>query len=186
MGNFSTGQALAQLGHYYASTLMDNTVEYDIIFGPAYKGIPLATTTAVSLSRDFQRDVPYAFNRKEAKDHGEGGTIVGAAMKGTRVVVVDDVITAGTAIRECREIIQAQGATLVGIVVAIDRQERGGTEGAMSAIQQVQQDFGVPVLAIVTLSDVIQYLEKHGGGADGEMGKYLDGIKAYRSQYGVV
>ncbi|TPX34700.1 orotate phosphoribosyltransferase [Synchytrium microbalum] len=204
MGNFNTGAALSKLGHFFASALQDraNTLKngnnnsnpassgnatspssplpFDILFGPAYKGIPLAACTAIALSRDFAQDVPYAFNRKEAKDHGEGGSIVGHPLKNNRIMVIDDVITAGTAIRESMNVIVAQGGTLVGIIVAIDRQERGNS-GDMSAIQEVERDLGVPVLSIVCLRDVVLYLEE----TRSEYTKYLGEIKAYRDQYGV-
>ncbi|MBO0362341.1 orotate phosphoribosyltransferase [Yersinia enterocolitica subsp. palearctica] len=156
-GLFNTGLDLAKLGRFYAAALMDCGVEFDLLFGPAYKGIPIATTTAVALAEHHNRDVPYCFNRKEAKDHGEGGSLVGSPLEG-RVMLVDDVITAGTAIRESMEIINAQGATLAGVMISLDRQERG--RGEISAIQEVERDYHCKVIAIVTLNDVISYLEE--------------------------
>tara|TARA_B110001452_G_scaffold205059_1_gene175067 strand:+ start:145 stop:957 length:813 start_codon:yes stop_codon:yes gene_type:complete len=155
-GLFNTGGRLATLGRFYAAAIADSKLDYDVIFGPAYKGIPLAAATSISLA-NAGTEKPYCFNRKEAKDHGEGGTIVGAQLKG-RALVVDDVITAGTAIREAATIITKQGATLAGIVVALDREECGsGTE--LSAIQQVEKDFNIPVVSVVTLTQLIAFLE---------------------------
>ncbi|KAI8052051.1 orotate phosphoribosyltransferase [Syncephalis plumigaleata] len=182
-GMFATGGALAQLGRFYAAALTDDAPElsYDMLFGPAYKGIPLACATAVALFDHHARDVPYAFNRKERKDHGEGGTLVGAPLAG-RVFIIDDVITAGTAIRESLEIIRAQKeATPAGVLIAIDRQERG-QHSALSAIQELEQDEQLRVVSIVTLSDIIAYLTEQGGD------QYTEALKAmqqYRSQYGV-
>ena len=154
-GLFNSGLALAQLGRFYASAIVDSGVEFDVLFGPAYKGIPLAATTAVALAEQHQRDLPWCFNRKEAKDHGEGGTLVGAPLKG-RVLIVDDVITAGTAIREVMQIIQGQGAQAAGTLIALNRQERG--QGERSAIQEVERDFAMPVVSIVSLAQVLEYL----------------------------
>lgn len=137
---------------------MDSGIEFDLLFGPAYKGIPIATTTAVALAEHHDKDLPYCFNRKEAKDHGEGGSLVGSALQG-RVMLVDDVITAGTAIRESMEIIQAHGATLAGVLISLDRQERG--RGEISAIQEVERDYGCKVISIITLKDLIAYLEEN-------------------------
>ena len=176
-GLFNTGLDLAKLGRFYAAALMDCGVEFDLLFGPAYKGIPIATTTAVSLAEHHNRDVPYCFNRKEAKDHGEGGSLVGSPLQG-RVMLVDDVITAGTAIRESMEIINAQGATLAGVMISLDRQERG--RGEISAIQEVERDYHCKVIAIVTLNDVISYLEEKP-----EMANHLTAVRHYREQYGV-
>ncbi|CQR22594.1 orotate phosphoribosyltransferase [Yersinia enterocolitica] len=156
---------------------MDCGVEFDLLFGPAYKGIPIATTTAVALAEHHNRDVPYCFNRKEAKDHGEGGSLVGSPLEG-RVMLVDDVITAGTAIRESMEIINAQGATLAGVMISLDRQERG--RGEISAIQEVERDYHCKVIAIVALNDVISYLEEKP-----EMADHLAAVRHYREQYGV-
>ncbi|MCE0493731.1 orotate phosphoribosyltransferase [Vibrio salinus] len=176
-GLFNTGRDLARLGRFYAAALVDSGITYDVLFGPAYKGIPIATTTAVALSDHHDVDTPYCFNRKEAKDHGEGGNLVGSALEG-RIMLVDDVITAGTAIRESMEIIQANKADLAGVLVAIDRQEKG--KGELSAIQEVERDFGCSVVSIVSLSDLITYLEEKGDEAE-----HLDAVKAYRAQYGV-
>ncbi|HEI6852576.1 TPA: orotate phosphoribosyltransferase [Yersinia enterocolitica] len=176
-GLFNTGLDLAKLGRFYAAALMDCGVEFDLLFGPAYKGIPIATTTAVALAEHHNRDVPYCFNRKEAKDHGEGGSLVGRPLEG-RVMLVDDVITAGTAIRESMEIINAQGATLAGVMISLDRQERG--RGEISAIQEVERDYHCKVIAIVTLNDVISYLEEKP-----EMAVHLTAVRQYREQYGV-
>ncbi|HDL8749156.1 TPA: orotate phosphoribosyltransferase [Yersinia enterocolitica] len=176
-GLFNTGLDLAKLGRFYAAALMDCGVEFDLLFGPAYKGIPIATTTAVALAEHHNRDVPYCFNRKEAKDHGEGGSLVGSPLEG-RVMLVDDVITAGIAIRESMEIINAQGATLAGVMISLDRQERG--RGEISAIQEVERDYHCKVIAIVTLNDVISYLEEKP-----EMADHLAAVRHYREQYGV-
>lgn len=156
-GLFNTGRDLARLGRFYAAALADSGIEFDVLFGPAYKGIPIATTTAVALADHHDIDTPYCFNRKEAKDHGEGGNLVGSALEG-RIMLVDDVITAGTAIRESMEIIQANGADLAGVLVAIDRQEKG--KGELSAIQEVERDFACAVISIVSLSDLITFLEE--------------------------
>ena len=176
-GLFNTGSDLAKLGRFYAAALMDAGIEFDLLFGPAYKGIPIATTTAVALADHHNRDVPYCFNRKEAKAHGEGGNLVGSPLQG-RVMLVDDVITAGTAIRESMEIIKAAGAQLSGVLIALDRQERG--QGELSAIQEVERDFGTKVVSIIGLTDLIVYLE-----GKPELAVHLDAVKAYRSQYGV-
>ena len=156
-GLFNTGRDLARLGRFYAAALQDSKIEYNLLFGPAYKGIPIATTTAVALADSYDIDMPYCFNRKEAKKHGEGGSLVGSALEG-KVMLVDDVITAGTAIRESMEIIQAHGAELSGVLIALDRQEKGQAE--LSAIQEVERDFNTKVISIVTLADVISYLEE--------------------------
>ncbi len=176
-GLFNTGRDLARLGRFYASALMDAKLEFDLLFGPAYKGIPIATTTAVALAERHDKDVPYCFNRKEAKTHGEGGELVGSALTG-RVMLVDDVITAGTAIRESMALIQAKGADLAGVLVAIDRQERG--KGTQSAIQEVETDFACKVVSIICLDDLIYYLEEKS-----EMGAELLAMQAYRAEFGV-
>jgi orotate phosphoribosyltransferase len=176
-GLFNTGRDLALLGRFYAEALVDSAIEFDLIFGPAYKGIPIATTTAVALAEHHQRDVPYCFNRKEAKDHGEGGSLVGSALQG-RVMLVDDVITAGTAIRESMEIIAAQGASLAGVLISLDRQERG--RGEISAIQEVERDYHCKVISIITLADLISYLEEKS-----DMSHHLAAVRAYQQQYGV-
>lgn len=176
-GLFNTGSDLARLGRFYAAALADSGIEFDVLFGPAYKGIPIATTTAVALADHHNIDTPYCFNRKEAKAHGEGGSLVGSDLKG-RIMLVDDVITAGTAIRESMEIIQHQGADLAGVLVAIDRQEKGKAE--LSAIQEVERDFGCRVTAIVSLSDLIAYLEEQGNANE-----HLESVKAYRAEFGI-
>ncbi|AOY48571.1 MULTISPECIES: orotate phosphoribosyltransferase [Vibrio] len=176
-GLFNTGRDLARLGRFYAAALVDSGIEFDVLFGPAYKGIPIATTTAVALADHHDVDTPYCFNRKEAKDHGEGGNLVGSKLEG-RVMLVDDVITAGTAIRESMELIQANKADLAGVLVAIDRQEKG--KGELSAIQEVERDFGCAVISIVSLTDLITYLEQQGNNTE-----HLEAVKAYRAQYGI-
>ncbi|WP_053029287.1 orotate phosphoribosyltransferase, partial [Vibrio cholerae] len=162
-GLFNTGRDLARLGRFYAAALVDSGIEFDVLFGPAYKGIPIATTTAVALADHHDVDTPYCFNRKEAKNHGEGGNLVGSKLEG-RVMLVDDVITAGTAIRESMELIQANKADLAGVLVAIDRQEKG--KGELSAIQEVERDFGCAVISIVSLTDLITYLEQQGNNTE--------------------
>jgi orotate phosphoribosyltransferase len=176
-GLFNTGRHLARLGRFYAQAIVDSGRDFDVLFGPAYKGIPLAAATGIALADHHERDLPWCFNRKEAKDHGEGGNLVGAPLQG-RVLIVDDVITAGTAIRESVDLIQAAGATPAGVVIALDRQERG--RGERSAIQEVEQDLGLPVTSIVTLSDLQAWLEGGAGNAD-----TLGRIRAYRAEYGV-
>lgn len=176
-GLFDSGLALAKLGRFYAQALMDSGLSYDVIFGPAYKGIPLAATTAVALAEHHQRDMPWCFNRKEAKAHGEGGTLVGAPLAGN-VVIVDDVITAGTAIREVMQIIKAQGAQAAGVLIALDRQERG--TGELSAIQEVERDFNMPVISIVSLTQVLQFLAE-----SPELKQYLPAVERYRADYGI-
>lgn len=176
-GLFNTGRDLARLGQFYASALVDSGVEFDLVFGPAYKGIPIATTTVVALSENHDIDIPYCFNRKEAKDHGEGGSLVGSPLQG-KVMLVDDVITAGTAIRESMEIISAHNASLVGVLISLDRQEKG--RGDLSAIQEVERDFGCNVVSIVTLDNVIQYLSDKP-----EMVEKLAAIRQYKAQYGI-
>ena len=176
-GLFNTGRDLARLGRFYAAALKDSGIAYDLLFGPAYKGIPIATTTAVALSNDYDIDVPYCFNRKEAKTHGEGGSLVGSELLG-KIMLVDDVITAGTAIRESMDIINAHNAELAGVLIALDRQEKGKAE--LSAIQEVERDYDATVIAIVQLSDVVEYLQ-----GKPEMEAHLKAVKAYRETYGV-
>lgn len=176
-GLFNTGRDLARLGRFYAAALVESGIDYDVLFGPAYKGIPIATTTAVALADHHDTDKPYCFNRKEAKNHGEGGNLVGSALEG-RIMLVDDVITAGTAIRESMEIIQVNGADLAGVLVAIDRQEKG--KGELSAIQEVERDFGCSIISIVSLTDLISFLEEKGGNAE-----QLESVKAYRAEFGI-
>ncbi|MBA6224306.1 orotate phosphoribosyltransferase [Colwellia sp. MB02u-18] len=176
-GLFNTGGDLARLGRFYAAALQDSSIDYNLLFGPAYKGIPIATTTAVALSDSYNIDMPYCFNRKEAKTHGEGGSLVGSPLEG-KVMLVDDVITAGTAIRESMQIIQAHGAELSGVLIALDRQEKGQAE--LSAIQEVERDFNTKVISIVTLADLISYLEEKP-----DMTDSLASIKKYREDYGI-
>lgn len=175
-GLFNTGDDLLQLSQAYAAALTRSGQDYDIIFGPAYKGIPLATTTALTLASQGQNR-PWAFNRKEAKDHGEGGTIVGSPLAG-RILIIDDVITAGTAIRESIDLIHQSGATPAGVLIALDRQERG--TGELSAIQEVEQHYGIPVISIIRLEQVLQYLQGHPA-----LAHHADAVSAYRSRYGV-
>jgi orotate phosphoribosyltransferase len=176
-GLFNTGRDLARLGRFYAAALQDSRIDYDLLFGPAYKGIPIATTTAVALSNDYDLDIPYCFNRKEAKVHGEGGSLVGSELTG-KVMLVDDVITAGTAIRESMDIISAHNAELAGVLIALDRQEKGKAE--LSAIQEVERDYSAKVISIVQLVDVVTYLETLP-----EMQQHLESVRAYRTQYGI-
>ncbi|MDG4812609.1 orotate phosphoribosyltransferase [Hydrogenovibrio sp. 3SP14C1] len=177
-GLFNTGGQMAELAKAYAATIAESKLNYDVLFGPAYKGIPLAATTSVSLAQDFQQDMPYAFNRKEAKDHGEGGNIVGHPLEGD-ILIIDDVITAGTAIRESMEIIQANGARPAGVVVALDRMEKGQSD--KSAIQEVEEQYGIPVISIINLNDIIDYLETHNSANQ----SILDSMKTYRAEYGI-
>jgi len=176
-GLFNTGASVAALGRYYAAAIVDSGIEFDMLFGPAYKGIPLATTTAIALADHHNRDLPYAFNRKEAKDHGEGGTIVGAPLAG-KVLIIDDVISAGTSVRESLAMIESASATAAGVVIALDRQERG--QGKLSAVQEVQQQHGFSVANIVNLDSLLQYLQDKP-----ELASALTGVEAYRQQYGV-
>ncbi len=176
-GLFNTGKDLARLGRFYAAALIEANIKFDLLFGPAYKGIPIATTTAIALADHHNLDLPYCFNRKEAKAHGEGGNLVGAPLQG-RIMLVDDVITAGTAIRESMDIIKAHGAQLSGVLIALDRQEKG--QGELSAIQEVERDFSTQVISIVTLADLISYLENKA-----EMKEHLADIKQYRLDYGI-
>jgi orotate phosphoribosyltransferase len=176
-GLFNTGASLARLGRFYAQAIIDSGIQFDMLFGPAYKGIPLAAVTAAALHDRHRIDIPYAFNRKEAKTYGEGGSIVGHELSG-RIMIIDDVITAGTAIRESVSIIKAQGATPAGVMIALDRQERG--TGPHSAIQEVQEELGIPVSAIVKLEHVIEHLAENR-----DSGAILGSIHGYRSQYGI-
>jgi orotate phosphoribosyltransferase len=176
-GLFNTGEHLARLGRSYAQAITDSNTRFDVLFGPAYKGIPLAAAASIALADHHRHNVPWCFNRKEAKDHGEGGNLVGAGLSG-RVLVIDDVITAGTAIRESVEIIQAAGATLAGVIIALDRQERGNDK--RSAIQEVEESLGISVTSIVTLANVLEYLQDRKG-YDKEVAR----IQAYREEYGV-
>ena len=176
-GLFKTGEAMSKLGKFYAQALVNSGIEFDILFGPAYKGIPLATATAVALSEQHGCNVPWCFNRKEVKDHGEGGNIVGAALEG-RAIIVDDVISAGTAVREVMQIIEPSDATPAAVMIALDRQEKG--QGELSAIQEVERDFGIPVISIIKLKDLLTYVE----GTEA-FRQYAPAIRAYREQYGV-
>lgn len=176
-GLFNTGSALAQLGRFYAAAIADSDVVFDVLFGPAYKGIPLAAATAVALAEHHQRDVAWCFNRKEAKDHGEGGALVGAELSG-RALIIDDVITAGTAIREVMQIIQRHGAQAAAVLIALNRQERG--QGKLSAIQEVECDFSLPVISIVSLDQVLVYLAE-----SDELRHHLTAVEDYRAEYGI-
>lgn len=178
-GLFDNGSAIAGLGKAYASAIATSDLKFDMLFGPAYKGIPLVTSTAAMLASAHGRNVPFCFNRKETKDHGEGGQLVGRGLSG-RVLIVDDVITAGTAIRESIDIIQQHGATPAGIVLALDRQERG-RDSAISAVMEVKQQFDLPVIAILSLNDLIDGAESGHQGINAEA---LAALKAYRTQYG--
>lgn len=176
-GLFNTGADLAKLGRYYAAALADSGIGFDVLFGPAYKGIPIATAAAISLFEHHGQDVPYCFNRKEKKDHGEGGNLVGSELKG-RIMLVDDVITAGTAIRESMDIVEANGASLAGVLIALDRQEKG--KGELSAIQEVERDYNAKVIAIITLADLIEYLSEQPG-----QEAMLEQVRTYRESYGI-
>jgi orotate phosphoribosyltransferase len=175
-GLFNTGLSAANLGRHYAQAAIESGINFDMLFGPAYKGIPLVTLAAASLADDHEKDFPFAFNRKEAKAHGEGGTIVGAALHG-QILIVDDVITAGTAIRESVDIIQEAGAKPAGILIAVDRQERG--TGKLSAVQEVEESLGIKVCSIIRLNDLIEWLKDSGKNKE-----LLDSMKKYRDQYG--
>lgn len=177
-GLFQDGLSLSALGKCYAETIVKSGIDYDVIFGPAYKGIPIATATTMQLHDQFHVNKPWCFNRKEAKDHGEGGSLVGAHLRGKRVLIIDDVITAGTAIREVMAILHAEGAVAAGIVVALDRQERGAT-GELSAIQEVVQQYRIPVLSIIKLDHVVEFLHEKGGHDE-----LSAAISAYRAKYG--
>ncbi|RKS87626.1 orotate phosphoribosyltransferase [Orbus hercynius] len=176
-GLFNTGKDLALLGRFYAEALIDANLEYDVIFGPAYKGIPIVSATVVALSEHHNIEVPYCFNRKEAKDHGEGGNLVGSSIEYKRVMLVDDVITAGTAIRESMQILENNQSKLSGVLISLDRQEKG--RGELSAIQEIKQNYHCEVISIITLADLISYLEQ-----DGKTDE-LARVKAYRDVYGI-
>lgn len=175
-GQFNQGNHLSQLGQFYAQAIEASGIKFDVLFGPAYKGIPLAAATAIALNDSFNRSVPYSFNRKEAKDHGEGGSIVGHPLEGD-ILIIDDVITAGTAIKEAKDIINANGAKTKGVVVALDRQEKGN--GELSAIQEVEQNFGIAVVSIINLSHIVDYLKANNDK------NIISRIESYRSQYGI-
>ena len=176
-GLFNTGTSLSRLGAYYASAIMDHGMQFDVLFGPAYKGIPLVAATAMALAEQYDREVPYCFNRKEAKNHGEGGNLIGAPLEG-RVVIIDDVITAGTAIREAMDIIAANGAEAAGIVIALDRMEKG--QGRTSAVQEIESAYGLKIINIASLELLIQFIEQ-----SVDYGDYLGLIQDYRQRYGV-
>ena len=176
-GLFNTGAAIGAVGRAYAAALAASDLKFDMLFGPAYKGIPLVTITAAALAEHHRRDVPFAFNRKETKDHGEGGQIVGSPLKG-RVLVVDDVITAGTAIRESMDLIRTAGATPAGVLLALDRQERASGSD-FSAVQEVRDQYQVPVVAVINLADLMQHVSKLGQAGE------LSSMRQYRERYGL-
>ena len=177
-GLFNTGYAAAKLGRFYAAAVAESKIDFDIIFGPAYKGIPLVALTAAALAEHYGIDVPFAFNRKEAKAHGEGGSIVGAPLRG-KVLIIDDVITAGTAVREAYKIIVTAGAEIAGLMISLDRQERG--QGSLSAVQELRASLGIPVISIVQLGDLVETLEE-----SKEYAEFLEPVLTYRRKYGVV
>ena len=176
-GEFYQGKALATLGQCYAAAIVDSGIEFDVLFGPAYKGITLAAATAVALAEHHNLDVPYCFNRKEAKSHGEGGTIVGAPLEG-KVLIIDDVITAGTAIREVMAMVDQADAEAAGVVIGVDRKERGNSD--QSAIQEVESEFSIPVASIIDIDDILTYLD-----SKADMQALVEQIKQYRQEYGV-
>ncbi len=176
VGQLNTGQALKALGECYANAIRHAGIPFDVLFGPAYKGIPLACATTIALAGEHQLNIPYAFNRKEAKDHGEGGQIIGTPLKG-RILIIDDVITAGTAIRESFQLIQANQAQVAGIIVALDRQEKG--QGNLSAIQEIQSTFAINVKAIITFADIMEFVKNDSG-----FSAFIGPMTAYREQYG--
>lgn len=180
-GLFNDGNSLKQLTQFYARAISASNVQFDMLYGPAYKGIPLAAGTAIALA-EMGNNKPYCFNRKEAKDHGEGGNTVGAKLQGN-VLIIDDVISAGTSVRESIELIRAAGATPCAVVIALDRMELGQTareQGGISAVQEVQRNYNIPVIAIATLQDLLEYLQQ-----DKDVGQYLAAVQSYRDQYGV-
>lgn len=182
-GGFSDGALLGALGKYYANALLESGVAFDMLYGPAYKGITLAAATAIALAQQ-NKNVAFAYNRKEAKDHGEGGTLVGAPVRG-KVVIIDDVISAGTSVRESVELIRAAGAEPAAVLIALDRMERSGNAvdiGSHSAVQSVEQEFGIPVIAIANLSNLMDYLD---ASKDPALQQYLPAVTAYRKQYGI-
>lgn len=184
-GLFDDGASLMRLGEFYARAIVESGLRFDMLFGPAYKGITLVASIAIALARQG-RNVPYAYNRKEAKDHGEGGSIVGAPLKG-RVLIVDDVISAGTSVRESVDMIRAAGATPCAVLIALDRMEKSGKDGALSehsAVQEVTKAYSMPVVSIGNLSDLLEYISK--AGANPDLAKYKDAVAAYRSRYGVM
>lgn len=184
-GLFNSGASVSRLAQFYAQALLDSGVKFDMLFGPAYKGIPLSTATAVALANHPKmqgKDVPFAFNRKEAKAHGEGGSLVGAPLEG-KVIIIDDVITAGTSVGESVDMIRAAGAEPAGVLIALDRMERAGADDALSensAVQEVSKKYGIPVISIASLSDIMFYLENQS-----ELAAHQQGVAAYRQKYGV-
>jgi orotate phosphoribosyltransferase len=178
-GEFNTGYAAAKLGRCYASAIADLDIEFDVIFGPAYKGIPLVVLAAATLAEHHDLDYPFAYNRKEAKRHGEGGTIIGSAIAGKKVLIVDDVITAGTAIKEVRSTISEAGGTAVGVLVALDREEIG-SRARIPAKQQLEEEIGIPIFSIVSLTDFVEHLEERD-----DYAAQLPAVKAYRNRYGI-
>jgi len=177
-GAFASGTALAALGRCYAQCIVDSGIDFDVLMGPAYKGIPLAAATAIALADQHGREAPFAYNRKEAKDHGEGGLLVGAPLRG-RVLVIDDVITAGTAVREVLTLISDAGATLAGVAIGLDRKERGA--GTQTAIQELEQAHGIEVISIIDIDHILDYLQQAGG----ELTVHLQAMRNYRQEYGV-
>ena len=177
LGAFNDGESLKRLGEFYANKIVDTKIEFDMIFGPAYKGIPLVSTVSIALSNKSQ-NTPYSFNRKEAKDHGEGGEIIGSSIKGN-VLVIDDVISAGTSINESYKLIHNNGAKIAGVIVAIDRQEKG--ENTLSATQEIARKYSIPVISIINLEDIIKYLETTNG-----FSNELEFIRKYQNTYGII
>jgi orotate phosphoribosyltransferase len=175
-GLFNTGEQLAKLGEFYAQAIVDSGLDYDVLFGPAYKGIPLATTTCVALFNRHHQNKPYAFNRKEKKAHGEGGSVVGADLQGQSVLLIDDVMTAGTAIRESMTLLAQEQAKPAGVIIALDRQEKGQSD--LSATQEVARDYAIPVLSIIKMADLITYLEEQAHSSA------LQAMQSYRALYG--
>ncbi len=179
MGLFNSGAVLARLGEFYVQAIQDAGLDFDQLFGPAYKGIPLVSTTAIAFEKLTQKDIPYSFNRKEAKDHGEGGIIVGAQLSG-KVLIIDDVMTAGTAVREAISLVEQSGANAAGIIVALDRQEKG--KGELSAVQEIQKNYNIPVISIINLKNLIDYLQTTKQFEENLLKRLL----TYRQQYGII
>lgn len=176
-GLFNSGKSLARLGRFYAQAIIESAISFDVLFGPAYKGIPLASTTVIALADQHGRDIPYVFNRKEVKDHGEGGQLVGAELNGN-ILIIDDVISAGTSVRESVNIIKAENAQPTGVIIALDRQERG--QGSLSAIQEVESQHQIPVISIICLEDLLSYLQQQP-----QLKQHLSAVEKYQLQYGV-
>ncbi|MFK5985891.1 MAG: orotate phosphoribosyltransferase [Pseudomonadota bacterium] len=179
-GLFNTGLSLSKLGKFYAQALTQSAIKFDVLFGPAYKGIPLAATCSIALAEQYGMDIDYSFNRKEAKDHGEGGTIVGAPLK-NKIMIIDDVISAGTSVRESFDLINQAGASAAGVIIALDRQEKG--KGDISAIKEIEQQYQIPVVSIIKLEHLISYLSENHT-RNSELSQYTDKVKAYRDQHG--